>query len=43
MELGFWEILTLLVAARAIAAVLSTISDCDETYNYWEPVCNAEN
>lgn len=27
-----------LVSARLCAALLSNISDCDETYNYWEPV-----
>jgi len=27
-----------LVSARFCAALLSNISDCDETYNYWEPV-----
>ncbi|XP_014234036.1 alpha-1,2-mannosyltransferase ALG9 [Trichogramma pretiosum] len=27
----------LLIAARLIAAITSYISDCDETYNYWEP------
>ncbi|KAA0716457.1 Alpha-1,2-mannosyltransferase ALG9 [Triplophysa tibetana] len=26
-----------LVSARLCAALLSNISDCDETYNYWEP------
>ncbi|KAL4608661.1 alpha-1,2-mannosyltransferase ALG9 isoform X1 [Arapaima gigas] len=26
-----------LVSARFCAALLSNISDCDETYNYWEP------
>jgi len=28
----------LLLAARMCAALWSNISDCDETYNYWEPV-----
>uniref|UniRef100_A0A8C7NS90 Mannosyltransferase n=1 Tax=Oncorhynchus mykiss TaxID=8022 RepID=A0A8C7NS90_ONCMY len=27
-----------LLSARFCAALLSNISDCDETYNYWEPV-----
>lgn len=27
-----------LLSARFCAAVWSHISDCDETYNYWEPV-----
>lgn len=27
-----------LVSARFCAALLSNISDCDETFNYWEPV-----
>ncbi|XP_071493937.1 alpha-1,2-mannosyltransferase ALG9-like [Diadema antillarum] len=29
--------LKLLMAVRFCAALLSNISDCDETYNYWEP------
>jgi hypothetical protein len=28
----------LLISARFAAALWTTISDCDETYNYWEPV-----
>jgi len=28
----------LLVSSRFAAALWTTISDCDETYNYWEPV-----
>ncbi|KAI2562754.1 ALG9 isoform 1 [Pan troglodytes] len=27
-----------LLSARLCAALLSNISDCDETFNYWEPV-----
>lgn len=27
-----------LLSARFCAALLSNISDCDETFNYWEPV-----
>ncbi|PIK57716.1 putative alpha-1,2-mannosyltransferase ALG9 [Apostichopus japonicus] len=27
----------LLIAARFTAALMSNISDCDETFNYWEP------
>uniref|UniRef100_A0A6I8PFP7 Mannosyltransferase n=1 Tax=Ornithorhynchus anatinus TaxID=9258 RepID=A0A6I8PFP7_ORNAN len=27
-----------LISARFCAALLSNISDCDETFNYWEPV-----
>lgn len=27
-----------LVFARICAAVFSNIADCDETYNYWEPL-----
>lgn len=26
-----------LLSARIVAAIWSTITDCDETYNYWEP------
>ena len=29
-----------LLSARLCAAIWSNISDCDETYNYWEPVSN---
>ncbi len=28
------------ISARFAAALWTTISDCDETYNYWEPVSN---
>jgi len=28
----------LLISARFAAALWTTISDCDETFNYWEPV-----
>jgi hypothetical protein len=28
----------LFISARFAAALWTTISDCDETYNYWEPV-----
>lgn len=28
----------LLISARFAAGLWTTISDCDETYNYWEPV-----
>jgi len=34
MSSVFWA----LVFARIVAALTSNISDCDETYNYWEPV-----
>lgn len=30
--------LTLLLTARLISAYYGHISDCDETYNYWEPL-----
>lgn len=30
-----------LLSARFCAALLSNISDCDETFNYWEPVSAA--
>lgn len=29
-----------LLSARFCAAIWSNISDCDETFNYWEPVRN---
>eukprot|EP00794_Sanderia_malayensis_P010797 gene10797-11951_t len=31
-------VFNVLLSARITAAFLSNISDCDETYNYWEPV-----
>jgi alpha-1,2-mannosyltransferase len=27
-----------LLSARTCAAIWSNITDCDETFNYWEPV-----
>jgi alpha-1,2-mannosyltransferase len=30
--------LPLLVMVHALAVAVSYVSDCDETYNYWEPV-----
>lgn len=30
--------LGLLITARLLAAFYGHISDCDETYNYWEPL-----
>lgn len=30
--------LSLLLTARIISAIWNHISDCDETYNYWEPL-----
>ena len=35
---GGYVAFRLLLAARMCAALWSNISDCDETYNYWEPV-----
>ena len=28
----------LLLAARVVGALVNTIHDCDEVYNYWEPL-----
>lgn len=28
----------LLLSARVCSAIWNNISDCDETFNYWEPV-----
>jgi len=36
---GGYVAFRLLLASRMCAALWSNISDCDETYNYWEPVC----
>ena len=33
-----YTIFKLLLSARFCSAFLSNISDCDETFNYWEPV-----
>ena len=35
---GGYVAFRLLLASRMCAALWSNISDCDETYNYWEPV-----
>ena len=37
-----YTIFKLLLSARFCSAFLSNISDCDETFNYWEPVSNSE-
>ena len=34
LQLAFW----LLVAARLTSAALNFVHDCDEVYNYWEPL-----
>ena len=33
-----WTVLQLIFTARFCAMLWSNISDCDETFNYWEPV-----
>lgn len=34
-----WMVVFLpLLAVRLLSAFYSSISDCDETFNYWEPV-----
>lgn len=38
-----YTIFKLLLSARFCSAFLSNISDCDETFNYWEPVSTAVN
>jgi alpha-1,2-mannosyltransferase len=30
--------LTALLVVRMVAATVSPIADCDETFNYWEPL-----
>jgi len=35
---GGYVAFRLLLAARMCAALWSNVSDCDEIYNYWEPV-----
>ena len=30
--------LCLLLAARVVGALINTVHDCDEVYNYWEPL-----
>uniref|UniRef100_A0A2P2I866 Mannosyltransferase n=1 Tax=Hirondellea gigas TaxID=1518452 RepID=A0A2P2I866_9CRUS len=34
---GTYTALKVLMSARFISAIFGIISDCDETYNYWEP------
>ena len=36
--LSFEVALQLMLVARVISTLLAIISDCDETFNYWEPV-----
>ncbi len=43
VERGVWlphpgTVLRMLIVARLISAFFMHISDCDETFNYWEPV-----
>ena len=34
----WWQLgVVVLVAARVVAALTLMITDCDETFNYWEP------
>ncbi|PWN40285.1 hypothetical protein IE81DRAFT_349380 [Ceraceosorus guamensis] len=35
---SFWTIFQLVLLPRVISAFLRRIADCDETYNYWEPL-----
>lgn len=35
---GSYAAFKILMSARLCAALWTGISDCDETYNYWEPV-----
>ena len=35
---GSYIALKALLSARLCSAVWGIINDCDETYNYWEPV-----
>ena len=37
---GGYTAFKILMSARLCAALWNGISDCDETYNYWEPVSN---
>lgn len=34
----FASLLALLAAARVLGAALYLVHDCDEVYNYWEPL-----
>ena len=36
--LGLICVLGVLMAVRVVAALLNPIADCDETFNYWEPL-----
>ncbi|KAJ1627508.1 hypothetical protein T492DRAFT_583782, partial [Pavlovales sp. CCMP2436] len=37
MDESFGRILASLLLVRWAAALVSNITDCDETYNFWEP------
>lgn len=37
---GGYTAFKILMSARLCAALWNGINDCDETYNYWEPVSN---
>lgn len=40
---GPYTALKALLSARLCAAIWGLINDCDETYNYWEPVRHTAN
>ena len=38
LGLGVWECMSILVIARSLSVMCAPIMDCDETFNYWEPL-----
>ena len=37
-----YTVFKIIMSARLCAAAWNIVGDCDETYNYWEPVCKFE-
>ena len=37
-----YTVFKIIMSARLCAAAWNIVGDCDETYNYWEPVCTLE-
>ncbi len=38
MKMGWIEAFGVALAIRLVAAAVMHITDCDETFNYWDPV-----
>lgn len=39
---GAYTVFKIIMSARLCAAAWNIVGDCDETFNYWEPVCLLE-